>query len=68
MPQERELTLVEQAIEALERTSPYMPTPVQVQQYLKERHDVDMPLEQVAGNMQIVYSLREKGQHDDTNH
>lgn len=61
MSQERALTLIEQAIEVLERTSAYMPTPVQVQQYLKERHNVDLPLEQVSGNMQIVYDLREKG-------
>jgi hypothetical protein len=30
------------------------------EQTIKDRHDVDLPLEQVAGNMQIVYDCERK--------
>ncbi|SRR6266487_645301 len=50
--QARALTLIEQAIRELD--GEYEATPVQVQAWLKERHNVDLPIEQVSGNMKIV--------------
>ncbi len=49
--QERALTLIEQAIKELD--GDYEATPVQVQAWLIQR-GVDLPIEQIGGNMQIV--------------
>lgn len=49
--QERILTLIEQAIKELD--GEYEATPVQVQAWLIQHH-VDLPIEQVSGNMMIV--------------
>lgn len=49
--QEQALTLIEQAIKELD--GEYEATPVQVQVWLIQRH-VDLPIEQISGNMMIV--------------
>jgi hypothetical protein len=51
LTQEQALTLIAQAIKELD--GEYEATPVQVQAWLIQRH-VDLPIEQVSGNMMIV--------------
>jgi hypothetical protein len=49
MEQSQVLTLIEQAMQELGK-----PRPRAVQAWLKDKHDLDLPIEQVHGNMQIV--------------